>query len=72
MLLVLIGVTANLGQLQNKGFELTLNANIINSKDFKWFASGNFSLNRRKINSLYGDMVDVLDENGSYWTKRVG
>ena len=45
-------VTANLGQLQNKGFELTLNANIINSKDFKWFASGNFSLNRRKINSL--------------------
>ena len=58
-------VTANLGQLQNKGFELTLNANIINSKDFKWFASGNFSLNRRKINSLYGDMVDVLDENGN-------
>ena len=31
----------------------------------KWFASGNFSLNRRKINSLYGDMVDVLDENGN-------
>lgn len=58
-------VTANLGQLQNKGVELTLNARIMKTKDFEWNASGNFSLNRRKINRLYGDMVDVTDEQGN-------
>ena len=57
-------VTSNLGQLQNRGMEVTVNANIINNKDFSWTATGNFSLNRRKINKLYGDMVDVLDEKG--------
>lgn len=58
-------VMANLGQVQNKGLEITLNANIMDKGDFKWLASGNFSLNRRKINKLYGDMVDVLDANGN-------
>ncbi|WP_245832368.1 TonB-dependent receptor [Massilibacteroides vaginae] len=58
-------VTSNLGQLQNRGMEVTVNANIINNKDFSWTASGNFSFNRRKINKLYGDMVDVLDEKGN-------
>lgn len=58
-------VYSNLGQLQNKGFEVTLNADIISKGDFQWSASANLSLNRRKINKLYGDMVDVLDNNGN-------
>ena len=58
-------VAANLGQIRNKGFEFTLNANIINNANFTWTASANFSLNRRKIKTLYGDMVDILDENGN-------
>ena len=58
-------VTANLGQLQNKGMEITLNANILKTKDFQWTASANFSLNRRKINKLYGDLVDVTDDKGN-------
>ncbi|MDD4515831.1 TonB-dependent receptor [Massilibacteroides sp.] len=58
-------VATNLGQLQNKGFELTLNANLIEKENFAWDASGNFSLNRRKIKKLYGDMVDVLDDSGN-------
>lgn len=58
-------VTANLGQLQNKGLEITLNANILKTKDFQWAASANFSLNRRKINQLYGDMVDSTDDKGN-------
>lgn len=58
-------VASNLGQLQNRGFEMTLNANIINRNNFAWSASGNFSLNRRKIKSLYGDMVDIVDDNGN-------
>lgn len=58
-------VTSNLGQLENRGFETTLNANIIRRKDLKWTASANFSLNRRKINKLYGNMIDVLDKDGN-------
>lgn len=58
-------VTANLGQLQNKGLEITLNANVLKTKDFQWAASANFSLNRRKINQLYGDMVDSTDDKGN-------
>lgn len=58
-------VMSNLGKLRNKGFELSLNAYIINNKNFAWNAAGTFSLNRRKIKKLYGEMVDVLDENGN-------
>ena len=58
-------VAANLGQLENKGFEATVNAKIISTPKFAWNASANFSMNRRKIVSLYGDMVDVLDDNGN-------
>ncbi|MCD7937543.1 MAG: SusC/RagA family TonB-linked outer membrane protein [Tannerellaceae bacterium] len=58
-------VTANLGQIENKGIEIFLNASIMRVRNFEWDATGTFSLNRRKILKLYGDMVDVLDENGN-------
>lgn len=58
-------VAANLGEIKNKGFEFSVNANIIRKENFEWSATGNFSLNRRKITHLYGDMVDVLDANGN-------
>ncbi|MDR0394969.1 MAG: TonB-dependent receptor [Tannerella sp.] len=58
-------VTSNLGQIANRGLEITLNAGIINTQKLNWTSSVNFSLNRRKIVHLYGDMVDVVDENGN-------
>lgn len=58
-------VAANLGQMGNKGMELTLNANIIQRENFGWNSSFNFSFNRRKINKLYGDMVEVKDAEGN-------
>ncbi|MEY8488203.1 SusC/RagA family TonB-linked outer membrane protein [Parabacteroides sp. ASD2025] len=58
-------VKANLGKLANKGFELSLNGDIIRTNDFTWTSSGSFSFNRRKLKSLYGDMEDILDENGN-------
>lgn len=57
-------VKANLGKLANKGFELTLNGDVVRGRDFNWNSSGTFSFNRRKLKALYGDMEDVLDENG--------
>lgn len=58
-------VAANLGKMENKGLELTLTGNIIKKENFSWSATANFAMNRRKIKKLYGDMVDVLDDNGN-------
>ena len=58
-------VKANLGKLGNKGFELSLNGDVITGRDFNWTSSGTFSFNRRKLKKLYGDMEDILDENGN-------
>ncbi|MDR0756806.1 MAG: SusC/RagA family TonB-linked outer membrane protein [Tannerella sp.] len=58
-------VAANLGQIANRGLEITLNANVLNTQNLNWTSSVNFSLNRRKIVHLYGDMVDVLDDAGN-------
>ena len=55
----------NLGEVENKGFEFTLNTKNINAHNFKWDTSFNFSLNRNKILHLYGDMEDVLDDEGN-------
>ncbi|EAR00904.1 SusC/RagA family TonB-linked outer membrane protein [Maribacter sp. HTCC2170] len=54
-------VTTNLGEIENSGFEFTLSTQNYNLENFKWNSSFNFSLNRNKINELYGDM----DENGN-------
>jgi len=42
----------NIGEMTNKGFELTVNATPVKSKDFTWSVSGNFSLNRNKVTAI--------------------
>lgn len=42
----------NMGSIENKGFELTLSAVPLLTKDFEWTIGGNFSLNRNKILSI--------------------
>jgi len=51
-------IAANVGSLYNKGFELSINANIINDNDFQWNASFNLSTIKNKVTSLggYGDI----------------
>ncbi len=50
----------NLGQVDNKGFELTLNSTNFERQNFSWKTTANFQLNRNEIVHLYGD----YDENG--------
>ncbi|MGP1990564.1 SusC/RagA family TonB-linked outer membrane protein [Zobellia laminariae] len=54
-------VFTNLGEVQNKGLEFVVSTQNYNRENFSWNTSFNFSLNRNKINALYGD----LDENGN-------
>ncbi len=53
-------VITNLGEVQNSGFEFQVATQNYNRENFQWSTNFNFSLNRNKINRLYGD----LDENG--------
>jgi TonB-linked SusC/RagA family outer membrane protein len=55
----------NLGEVQNKGIEISLNSVNLNTNNFIWRSTVNFQLNRNKIVHLYGDMKDVLDDQGN-------
>jgi TonB-linked SusC/RagA family outer membrane protein len=58
-------VKANLGSLENKGFELTLNARLVRINNFEWNSGATFSFNRRKLRHLYGDKTEVKDADGN-------
>lgn len=58
-------ITTNLGEVLNKGFELTLNTINIQRANFEWSSTLNLSLNRNKIVHLYYTYEDVLDETGN-------
>jgi TonB-linked SusC/RagA family outer membrane protein len=43
---------ANVGKIENKGFDITLNTQNIQTKNFSWSTNLNFSLNRNKVKAL--------------------
>lgn len=53
-------ITANLGEVQNTGFEISLNSRNIEKENFTWTTNAGFSINKNKINHIYYD----YDENG--------
>lgn len=44
----------NIGKMSNKGFELLVEGDVFQTKDFSWTVSANFALNRNKVVKLYG------------------
>ena len=57
------GPYANVGSMENRGIELTLNTYNVNSGKFLWTTGMNVSINRNKITGLVGnDLVEAL-----YW-----
>lgn len=50
----------NVGELSNKGFELTINATPIQTKDFTWNVSANLGLDRNEVKKLYGTTDRIL------------
>ncbi|HET9826352.1 MAG TPA: TonB-dependent receptor [Chitinophagaceae bacterium] len=47
-------ITNNLGKLQNQGVEISLNGDVIRSRDFTWSLEANYTYNKNKL----------LDQNG--------
>lgn len=58
-------ITTNLGQVDNNGFELSLNTVNIQQKNFQWNTTLNFSYNKNKIRHLFYEYEDVLDASGN-------
>jgi TonB-dependent starch-binding outer membrane protein SusC len=65
------GFSSNVGKLQNRGFEITLNADVIKAKktgDFNWNLNFVFGYNKQKVKELYGGNTILPSDN----TIRVG
>lgn len=59
------GIYSNIGELENKGVELTLTTVNLN-KTLKWETSFNVSLNRNKVTKLYdGQPIDDIGRGGN-------
>ncbi len=52
-------ITNNLGQLQNSGVEVSLNADIIKSKNFTWTIDGNITYNKNQLTDQHGQDENV-------------
>lgn len=57
-------ITTNLGQVNNNGFELSLNTLNINNRNLQWTTTFHFAYNRNKIVHLEYEYEDVVDANG--------
>ncbi len=53
----------NIGEVENKGLEVTLNSINIDGRDFKWNSTAVFSFDRDKIVELRGDGLDDITNN---------
>lgn len=62
------GINKNIGALQNKGIELTLDVNVIKKGDFKWDVGFNYSNIKNKVTALNNN-EDVIF---TYHINRVG
>lgn len=58
-------IASNLGELANKGLEVTLSSVNVNTPNVRWGTTFTYSTNENEIRHLYGDMVDVLDKDGN-------
>lgn len=52
-------VVANIGEIENKGVELTLNTTNIRKTDFSWNTTFAFTKNKNKLLELYGEGLTV-------------
>lgn len=54
-------ITENIGEIENKGLEFSLNTENLKDRKLRWHTNLNFSLNRNKVLKLYnGQAIDDL------------
>ncbi|MGS2738215.1 SusC/RagA family TonB-linked outer membrane protein [Sinomicrobium sp. M5D2P17] len=55
----------NIGEVTNRGVELSLNGILVDNDDLRWDVSANFSTDKNKITKLYQD-VDAIYNTGGF------
>ncbi|MBD0375361.1 MAG: SusC/RagA family TonB-linked outer membrane protein, partial [Flavisolibacter sp.] len=67
-------ISRNIGNMENKGIELSVSGDVIRSGDFRWNASFNYTHTDNKVLSLYENQDVILPgpNNGTYNILRVG
>ncbi|WP_169818763.1 SusC/RagA family TonB-linked outer membrane protein [Niabella ginsenosidivorans] len=71
VLLGAVSVLTNMGEVENKGWEFTVNSVNFNREDFQWNTGFNITFNKNKVLALndFADPIEVGDEfNGSGYT----
>ncbi|MDR2805315.1 MAG: SusC/RagA family TonB-linked outer membrane protein [Dysgonamonadaceae bacterium] len=63
----------NLGEIENKGFEASMQASLIRTRNFEWIVGGNIAQNKSKIKSLGGiDRLITEYSDGAQLISQVG
>ncbi|RZK17622.1 MAG: SusC/RagA family TonB-linked outer membrane protein, partial [Flavobacterium sp.] len=57
----------NIGSLENRGLEITLNSTNIQTKDFRWTSNFNISFNKNKILNLTEGQNSLLSGSGTFF-----
>jgi len=57
----------NVGSLQNKGLEISLNTVNVDHRDFKWSSNFNISFNQNKILKLAENQTNILSGSGTFF-----
>jgi TonB-linked SusC/RagA family outer membrane protein len=60
------GYFTNLGDIENSGFEVSVNAGVINTRDFKWNIDANWSSLRNRITYLPGGEYTFSERTATY------
>lgn len=58
-------ITTNLGEIENKGFEFSINTVNIRNSILEWSTTLNFSYNKNEIKHLTYEKENILDANGN-------
>lgn len=53
-------IRMNVGSLYNKGYELTINATPVKTKDFTWNASFNIGINKNEVTELAPGLTQII------------
>ena len=56
-------LVTNTGSMENKGIELTVNADVIRTKDFRWNSSFNFTTSKNKVIELAEGVDEIYGES---------
>ena len=65
---------ANVGKMENKGVEFSLQASLLRTRNFEWIVGGNIAKSTAKLKALGGEKQVILDGNynGMQLVNRVG